>query len=49
MKTQDKAKEKLIDDIVGYVNIEGMSSVEAEILCEEIELALYEYFNPEEE
>lgn len=47
MKTQ--TKEEVIQDLVKYVDIEGMNSVEAEVFCEEIHDALFEYFNPEEE
>lgn len=49
MKTRERTKEEVINDIVHYINVEGMTSIEAELFYEDVHTAIFEYFNEEEE
>jgi len=49
MKTKERTKEEVINDIVHYVSTEEMDSIEAEHFYDEIHTALFEYFHAEEE
>ena len=47
-KTENKRKEQIVNDIIKYISIEGMNPTEAEYFYVDIEDAIHEHFNPEE-
>ncbi|MBC8395194.1 MAG: hypothetical protein H8E05_00695 [Bacteroidetes bacterium] len=49
MKTRERTKEEVINDIVHYVSTEGMTEEEAGCFREDVSTAISEYFNEEEE
>ena len=48
MKTRERTKEEVINDIVHYVSTEGMTEEEAECFREDVHVAILEYLGKEE-
>jgi hypothetical protein len=49
MNDTKRTKEEVLSDIVHYIDVEGMNSVEAWHFYEEVHAAIFEHFNAEGE